>query len=193
MEEDWSVDITNSSKVALDPPRPWNYASLSSIGNRDWWDDNVREQAVLHLAKVVSAANSIDDGTVQPDLQGDGRFQTPRRGTVSQSGRVPDGTAYSPAKAAGTTHKGRSTYDAELLAEKDAKGFYIRNNEGVFVREDISVEKCGKQGSECPEGHRHPCKVCLSNSHSGADHHSSNEVGKCQDKFKGKGKGKRKT
>jgi hypothetical protein len=195
LEEELATGSTHTSRITLDVARPWNAVFAAAIGSRDWWDDNVRETALLYLAKINTAASSVEDGTVQPGLNDHARWsaQTPIRSQGGQSVRGPDWNARTPPKTTRGDNR-RSADEAELQAEQDASGKYIRNKKGVFICEGFTAGKCGKPGGECPKGFRHQCNVCLNGGHSGSEHvhpyASGGGKGGAKDKGGGKGKGK---
>jgi hypothetical protein len=194
LEEELATGSTHTARIALDVARPWNAVFAAAIGARDWWDDNVREPALLYLAKINTAASSVEDGTVQPGLNHNNwSARTPNRGKGGQAGRELDGNARTPPKTTRGDNR-RSVDEAELLSEQDASGKYIRNNKGVYICGDFSAGKCGKPGGECPKGFRHQCNICLNGSHSGFDHARSDlpQGGGKGKGGRGKGKGGKK-
>ena len=61
-----SLDPAQQPAHPLDPVKPWSFVFLQATQETEFWDLNVRHQCLLYLARVRTAAEITDDGTVQP-------------------------------------------------------------------------------------------------------------------------------
>ena len=157
---------------SYDPRRPWNAVFREAVKDKDFWDETVRYPAMLYLAHVRSVAQSVDDGTVQPNL-GNGGTRPRQVGTeVSEP----------PAKRA----RQQSSAPPQDLSEK-VNGKYVKNRKGKALCPDYQTGTCG-HSNPCPNG-VHQCNVCLQTHRPSFHENSGGQRGSRPGKGKGKGKG----
>ena len=159
----------------VDTKRPWNEVLRRAVLDREFWEDTVKEPAMLFLNRTTTAAAAIDDETVQPDLQRMPRTETPRVHVQDSSGTGPGAPAPKRQKNGKQHHA--QTGD---LSRKDDRGKYTHNRNGQPLCTAYQANTCGSRHN-CPAG-THQCNICLSS-------HPGNFGCQNQDKGGNRGKG----
>ena len=73
----------------FDPAKHWYTVFKLAIEDKLWWDEHLHRPAVLFLTSVKTAAQTMDDGTVQqhiPDGRGNGRRRSRSRKAAPRGG-----------------------------------------------------------------------------------------------------------
>jgi hypothetical protein len=139
----------NPLASSYDPIRPWNEVFKLARVDREFWDENCRDLAILYLGRARTAESIMSDGTIQPQLQH--RPNLPERPRVlgqDKSGTGP-GVSKSSGKGAGADE-----------SEKDSNGRYIKNKKGKPLCAGYQSGTCASKASGCPNG-IHQCNRCL--------------------------------
>ena len=128
-------------KIKFDPAKPWFSVYKMAINDKLWWDEHLHQDAVLFLTRVKSAAETADDGTVQPALQ-------------VQEGRG----------SGNSRRRSRSNHRPQRRAE----GFPTDNQGNVYTRggtkfcDDYNSPR-GCNRRDCK--YQHSCKLCRATNH----------------------------
>ena len=159
------------------PAMPWDAVFREATIDRDFWDEEVKDKAVLFLAQVKGSRELSSDDTLY--IQDDEPQQrTPGRKRPWQPA---GGTQPSPVKSA-KMH----SWELPDLSQKDASGVYTHNRRGNELCQKYNAGDCHGNQNTCPNGFKHQCNKCL-----GPHTAKSGSCGKGNGKGKGKSKGKR--
>ena len=162
LEEAHKAGHVNPMSVKFEPTRPWKAVFAEAIADKSWWDENMRDKALKFLARIKTAAQSISDDTIQPQIQRpSGSAGRQNRGRDLGGALPPQGVK--PELGRVKTEMGQGE------AIKDANGLYTHNRKGRALCEAFGDNKCGKPGGPCPQNKAHQCAICLG-THSKADH-----------------------
>ena len=128
-------------KIKFNPAKPWFNVYKMAIDAKLWWDEHLHQDAVLFLTRVKTAAETMDDGTVQPALQaqeGLGAGNTRRRSRSNP----------------------RPRQRAEAFPTDSQGNVYTRG--GVAFCNDYNTPKgCNRKGCR----YQHSCKLCRGTNH----------------------------
>jgi hypothetical protein len=167
-------DSSRAEALGLPPTfsktRPWNDVFRACLLDKSWWDENVRDAALLYLARVRSAEAAADDGTTQPNLSSPA-VSAPKSAPKPQR-QAPREESDSPAK--------RRDRDLSVLVD----GLYVKNRRGLELCVGFNQGTC--HGRSCAKGAAHQCSKCLQ------EHPLVACSGKLAAATPAKGKGKRK-
>ena len=188
-----SDHMADPGRFNYDNRRPWNEVFRRARVDRDFWEENVKESALLFLNRSKTAAAAVDDHTIHPELQSRQRTEQPRVLVQDPSGFGPG------APAAKKSKLGSDTAD---LSRKDERGKYTHNRKGSMLCTRYQSDSCQSRGMQCSEG-AHQCCNCLAThpgnsrrcsasgsggAHKGGGGHGTKSGGKGGGKSGGKGK-----
>jgi hypothetical protein len=132
----------NINQHEFDPIRPWDGVFAAAVKDKDFWDSEVREKAILYLAKVTNYRDIANDGTAQPSRglphKGQGQFAKGQGHQGQGSKRKHSGH-----QAREPFHKG---------ANPKGKGY------GNDTCNNWNNNKCPLD--PCPSGRAHVCSKC---------------------------------
>ena len=137
----------------FDPNRPWNrvFANASAPISAPWWDETLKDNALLYLNNIQSAAQAVDDKTAH----GVG-CEEPRQVRA----RPPPPKRLKASEAAPPPPKAAQPGLPEDLSRRTPEGTYTHNRCGHKICPQFAAGGCGKPGAACPLG-VHQCPRCL--------------------------------
>ncbi len=155
--------------------RPWNACYEAAIWDSEYWQENLHRPAVLYLTGNTSAADAIDDGTVQATL--DTAPRTPRAPRVDAAPHSARPREQEPsASSKGGRGKGVKR-DRERPSARDRpwrekggsdqdqsakeNGIWVKNRRGVEICRAYNTDQCSGTGKPCPRERAHQCHDCL--------------------------------
>jgi hypothetical protein len=148
------------------PTKPWDAVFAAAVKDKEFWDSEVREKAILYLAKVTNFREVTHDGTAQQSRSQPSHPQTASRSQKRKSGT--QGFRQEP-----------SSKGPRPQSKGKGKGYGSNNQEPCNRWNDTSCN------DPCPNGRMHVCSSCRGN----------HKVAQCNKNAKGSkkgGKGKRK-
>jgi hypothetical protein len=148
-ELDHSDALLEGRPSTFDPQRPWNSVFMRARKDRDYWNDTVRDNALLFLNQSRTAEQSVDDGTIM-HLAPAGNVEPPRSKVQDASGRGPGLPA----------HKRQVPEAFGDSSEQDASGGYVKNKKGLSLCTRFQDGTCQSSGGQCKQG-AHQCRLCL--------------------------------
>ena len=147
----------------FDPAPPWKSVVRSSLEDRNWWDENLHRPAMLFLTRVRSAADAVDDHTVQPTLE------TKSASPVGGATRGPpppkqqDWRLRSRSRVRKDKKRARSRDRAGGRTGGEAGPPYTMSKRGRKICQAFQTGKCPNPSPSCPD--LHICEWCRENGH----------------------------
>ena len=161
----------------FDPQKPWDTVFRIAVDEPKFWDTEVRDKAIMYLTRIASAAQTLDDGTID----------APASLRSHQGGRSPSNAGKG--KNRGGHGKGSPQGAQPGKRGKGGKqhnGSTSGDNRGSAAMETCRMYNAGTcTRTPCPSGRRHICSSCGGN-HPATECRSGGKGGKSA---KGKGGG----
>ena len=165
----------------IDTKRPWNTIFADAILDKDFWDENVREPALLYLSRCRTREDTVQDGTAQASLPAAG--EAARRRVIT-----PEPAARKRENAQGGKGS-RKLLRGEDYSEK-RNGLYVKNKAGKPLCPDFVAGRCTKPGQPCSKG-EHQCPICLAMHYPSWHNQGGESKASGSEGSKGKGKGRK--
>ncbi len=136
-------DAHKPNDLGFDPKTPWDAVFAAAVKDRDFWDSEVRDKALMYLTKVSSYKQASDDGTSQ--------MYHPR------------GQAHTPFQTKGQGHKRKAIQQGAPKGSKSkgmgsGKGYSSSPSNGTHdVCNNFNRGMCSEP---CPNHRAHTCSKC---------------------------------
>jgi hypothetical protein len=162
-----------STQFGYAPAKPWDGVFAAAAHDREFWDSEVREKAILYLTKTVSYRDTSHDGTTQLS-----------RGAHNGKGHQAQG--HHGQGQQGQKRKNSQNPRSELSSKGGKQAKSSKGKGGSTSHEACNNWNSNKCSDPCPTGRAHNCSKC-GGSHRKDQCTSAGPTGK-----KGKGKSGRK-
>ena len=186
----------------FDAARPWNFSWVTGLKDKEWWEKEYKDPAMLYLNKTsqlhafiggdapVSSTDRAPVDAIAPE-----NLPRPTGG--------PKRTSTLPQHPTGPKIQklDKPPNSKQRLATKDSSGRFVTNNKGKPLCADYNNGGCGMAvaGLWCPSDRNkvHQCNICLKTGHAathcgaGGNSNSSDSKGGGKGRKGGKGGGKK--
>ena len=133
--------VTSHLPTSFNPQKPWDTVFAAAVSDKDFWQDNVREKAMLHKCRIKSQADLADDGTVQPRLRGAGH---PLAGGPAAAAVPVQDTKRRPPPSAEPPPKTFQKAEERPLPARGADGLFEKNRKGIMLCDEFFRGSCSK-------------------------------------------------